>query len=102
MSRNRPQSTIDVNHSSNTQQELGLALGFGAMLALMGFITLVGFLGMEKIQNHAEDIVKDHMEKMHLVSQMLSSARERTVILQRMILLEDPFLRTFFQIPVDL
>ena len=72
---------------------IGLYFGFGAMLALMGFITVVGFLGMEKIQNRAEIIVSDRMEKMQLVVQMRAAARERTVLLQRMILLDDPFER---------
>ena len=74
-------------------KKIGLFFGFGAMLALMVFITSVGLWGMEKIQSRAEAIVSDRMAKMQLVVQMRAAARERTVILQRMILLADPFER---------
>jgi len=63
------------------------------MLILMGFITVLGLLGMEEIQGRTEVIVSDHMEKMGHVVQMRAAARERTVLLQRMILLDDPFQR---------
>jgi signal transduction histidine kinase/CheY-like chemotaxis protein len=81
------------NHEPYLARKIGLFFGFGAMLALMVFITTVGLWGMEKIQNRAEAIVSDRMAKMQLVVQMRAAARERTILLQRMILLDDPFER---------
>lgn len=81
------------NHEPYLAKKIGLFFGFGAMLGLMGFITLVGLWGMEKIQNSADAIVSDRMAKIQLVIQMRAAARERTVLLERMILLDDPFER---------
>ncbi|MCG6969440.1 MAG: response regulator [Gammaproteobacteria bacterium] len=81
------------NHEPYLAKKIGLFFGFGAMLALMVFITSVGLWGMNKIQNRAEAIVSDRMAKMQLVVQMRAAARDRTVLLERMILLDDPFER---------
>jgi signal transduction histidine kinase/CheY-like chemotaxis protein/HPt (histidine-containing phosphotransfer) domain-containing protein len=81
------------NHEPYLAKKIGLFFGFGAMLALMVFITSVGLWGMEKIQNRTDTIVSDRMAKMQLVIQMRAAARDRTVLLERMILLDDPFER---------
>jgi signal transduction histidine kinase/ActR/RegA family two-component response regulator len=84
---------VHVDGEPYLAKQIGLVFGFGAMLALMVFITVVGFLGMDKIRRHAESIVSDRMAKMQLVVQMRAAARERTLILNRMIVLNDPFER---------
>lgn len=71
----------------------GLVLGFASMLVLMGFISLVGSLGMQETQRRAESIVNERMAKMQLAISMRAAARERTVLMQRMLLLDDPFAR---------
>jgi diguanylate cyclase (GGDEF)-like protein/PAS domain S-box-containing protein len=68
-----------------------LGAGFVAMLALMLFITVVGIRQMTGAQQRLDRITAHHMEKTRLVTGMRNAARERTVNLQKMILLTDPF-----------
>jgi diguanylate cyclase (GGDEF)-like protein/PAS domain S-box-containing protein len=70
-----------------------LGAGFVAMLALMLFITVVGIGQMSGAQKRLDHITANHMEKIRLVTAMRNAARERTVNLQKMILLTDPFER---------
>lgn len=69
----------------------GLLLGFGLMLLLMGFIIAIGLHRMDTIQRRLDVIVNNHMAKITLTTRMRIAARERTVNLQHMILLADPF-----------
>jgi signal transduction histidine kinase/DNA-binding NarL/FixJ family response regulator len=68
-------------------------LGIIVMTVLFGIIVGVSIVGMRKIQNTGEEIVQDRIEKIALVQTMGVAARERTVLLQRMIMLDDPFER---------
>ena len=68
-----------------------LAAGFVVMLVLMLFITLVGLRQMSGAQQRLDHITAHHMEKTRLVTGMRNAARERTVNLQKMILLTDAF-----------
>ena len=63
------------------------------MTVLLGAIVSVGIVGMLHIQSASEQIVQDRVEKIRLVQAMGVAARERTVLLQRMILVNDPFER---------
>jgi diguanylate cyclase (GGDEF)-like protein/PAS domain S-box-containing protein len=68
-----------------------LALGFAAMLALMLFLTWVGIDNMSAAQSRLDRIAGEHMEKLRIVTGMHDAARERTINLQKMILLPDVF-----------
>ncbi|MGD8560223.1 MAG: histidine kinase dimerization/phospho-acceptor domain-containing protein, partial [Gammaproteobacteria bacterium] len=68
-----------------------LIISAALMVALMITIAVIGLRGMGSIRHRAEAIVSNQIAKMELVVKMRASARERTVILQRMILLDDPF-----------
>jgi diguanylate cyclase (GGDEF)-like protein/PAS domain S-box-containing protein len=72
-------------------RRFALGAGFVAMLALMLFITLVGIRQISDAQQRLDRITAHHMEKTRLVTGMRNAARERTVNLQKMILLTDPF-----------
>lgn len=74
-------------------RNLGLILGFASMLALMGLLTLIGLRQIDAGQAHLAAIVNNHMAKIELATRMHTAARERTLILQRMILSNDPFIR---------
>jgi len=63
------------------------------IVVIMIIIAIISLQGMESIRARAETIVSNQIAKMELVVKMRASARERTVILQRMILLDDPFKR---------
>jgi len=86
-------SSVDkrVGALSFEKKRVGLVFGFGAMLFLMAVLAVIGLFGMESIESRLEHIVYDRMEKIRLVSEMHSHARERTLNLHRMILLLDPF-----------
>ena len=63
------------------------------MTILLGAIVGVGIVGMLDIYSAGEQIVQSRIEKIRLVQVMGVAARERTVLLQRMIFLSDPFER---------
>jgi len=70
-----------------------LGLGFAAMLSLMLFLTGIGLWYMQASQKRLDLIVNNHMTKIELATRMRTAAQERTVSLQKMILLSDPFER---------
>jgi diguanylate cyclase (GGDEF)-like protein/PAS domain S-box-containing protein len=70
-----------------------LVFGFSAILVLMVFLTAVGIIHLEASQRRLEGIVGNHLAKITLANRMYTAARERTVSLQRMLLLTDPFER---------
>lgn len=76
---------------SDYSTRFALGAGFVAMLVLMLFITVVGIRHMAGAQQRLDGITAHHMEKTRLVTGMRNAARERTVNLQKMILLFDPF-----------
>lgn len=63
------------------------------MMLLVAVIVIIGTYNMQRIQNTGEIIVQNRIEKITLVESMKSAARERTIILQRMLLVDDPFER---------
>ena len=67
--------------------------GFSVILVLMVFLTAIGIIYLEASQRRLEGIVGDHLAKITLANRMYAAARERTVSLQRMLLLTDPFER---------
>ena len=83
-------SSADRSYLSS---HLGLVIGFGAIMALMVLIAFITLSRMESTQRHLERVVDNHMAKFDLVVDMRRAARERTVNLQNMILLSDPFER---------
>jgi diguanylate cyclase (GGDEF)-like protein/PAS domain S-box-containing protein len=70
-----------------------LGLGFAAVLALMLFLTAVGLVQLEASQRRLEGIVGNQLAKVKLATRMRTSARERTVGLQQLTILRDPFER---------
>ena len=70
---------------------LGIFLGFTLMVVLMAALTTVGSLYMAKINRHVEQIVTQNNAKTELTHAMKDAYRERTVILNQLSLLKDPF-----------
>jgi len=68
-----------------------LGAGFAGMLMLMLFLTAIGLQHMAATQAQLDTLVKEYMTKMRVVAAMRAHARERTVNMQKMILLRDPF-----------
>lgn len=76
---------------TNTKQIL--IFGFGSIFALMILIAIIVSDQMSFTFESIDHIVKDNNTKTNLISTMLVSARERTISLQQMVRLEDPFER---------
>lgn len=75
------------------RRRLGVGAGFAALLALMLFLTGLGVAYMDATEGRMTTIVNNHMAKIELATRMHNEARERTVNLQKMTLLTDPFER---------
>jgi len=76
---------------TNTKQIL--VIGFGSIFVLMTLIAIIAADQMQLTFKSVEHVVKGNNTKTNLISVMLVSARERTISLQRMVRLADPFER---------
>ena len=71
----------------------GLVIGFSVALLLMVVIFSVGMTSMSAIQKRLRNIAENQNVKTDLVTSMRYAARERTLSLYRMALIDDPFER---------
>ena len=83
-------STTSASHSGSFYI---LIAGFSAMLVLLLAITFLGIASMRETRERLDDISRERLAKIQLASTMHSAARERTLGLQRMLLMDDPFER---------
>lgn len=90
---NKSSPSSVMSESKRVPPDLFSYLGIVIMTVLLAAIVGVGIVGMFDIYSTGEQIVKERIEKIRLVQVMGSAARERTVLLQRMIFLDDPFER---------
>jgi len=67
--------------------------GFAAMLLLMVFLTAVGVRQLDQSQLRLDSVMNDHLAKIVLANRMYVAARERTISLQRLVYVRDPFER---------
>lgn len=70
-----------------------ITLGFTAVIGLTVALTLLGVVRIHDSVMHTEAVVEQDNTKMRLVTQMRTTARERTLSLHKMIVLTDPFAR---------
>ncbi len=73
--------------------KLWLIAGFVAQLGLIVFVTAIGLSELRATDERLHSIVAVHMRRLELTKIMYAAARERTLSLVRMTLIEDPFLR---------
>jgi len=71
----------------------GLRTGFAAMLLLMSVLAVTDYIYIHIMQQQLSSIADDHMKKISYASRMRIAARERTLSLQKMILIDDAFER---------
>ena len=86
---------------SSLNFQVALIAGFVALLMLIGFVTVIGIKNLQALQQDADLIVTNHMAKIRLVTTMYTSARQRTVTLQKLVLLDDPFARDDLSLYAD-
>lgn len=70
-----------------------LRLGFSTVLVLMLILVTLVLVQLQGGQQRLEMIVSNHLAKIAMANNMYASARERTVSLQRLLLVRDPFER---------
>ena len=70
-----------------------LPLGFAIPLIMMIALVFVGLDNMASIQSRLKEIVEVHDQKTAIITKMRFFARERTIVLYRIITLTDPFER---------
>lgn len=68
-----------------------ISLGFGLMLLFLILITSVGFTNIATLHDQIDVLVHVRNVKTTLISDMRNIARERSLSLYRMVLLQDPF-----------
>ncbi len=68
-----------------------IALGFGTVLVLMAVLTFSALQVLDVSSQRLETIVNQSNMKSELVVEMRTAARERTLEVHRMLLLDDPF-----------
>ena len=78
-----------------------LVAAFTSLLAIMLLLIIISFYGMKSINSHLEKIANQSIKKVQLTSEMLHAARERSILLHRMVLLDDPFDRDELSIEVN-
>ncbi|WP_455204192.1 ATP-binding protein [Kaarinaea lacus] len=82
------------NPPRRVQLKYGLVVAYGAMLAFMAFLVIIALMGMDSTQRQLETIVNNQIaKKIELSTRMQFAARERTLALQQMMLIHDPFER---------
>jgi len=68
-----------------------LLVGFGLILLLLLSSSVIGLKHMTDINGRMDEIVKNSMVKTELLQKMRNFARERSISLHRIIILNDPF-----------
>jgi len=87
------QSTEAPDTRNVSQTKLSLIIGFASIIGLMMCLAIFRFYELNTAKSNLEQITKNHLTKLDLVSTMRSAAHERTLALQRMLLQSDPFVR---------
>jgi len=72
---------------------LGLVIGFGILLILLVAVATISLSRMADNQARLEYVLDRHVAKLELITQMRHTARERTIALQKLMLLDDPFVQ---------
>ena len=66
-----------------------ILLGFGSILLLVSLLIIIGVTNLSKSKLHLDRVVNSNNLKIQLVNQMHQSARERTINLQQMFIVDD-------------
>jgi len=85
----------------SSTSKLRLYLAFMLIITLMILMITLGITGGRLINERISTIVLEYNKKTELVTTMLSSARQRTIILHSFLLIEDPFERDEKTLEID-
>ncbi len=78
-----------------------IILGFGIVVALMGWLTVSSLIRLNGIRANIADIVTQHNEHAGMLRKMYQTTRDRSLLLQKIISESDPFVRDELAVQVD-
>jgi diguanylate cyclase (GGDEF)-like protein/PAS domain S-box-containing protein len=78
-----------------------LFIAFATQLSMMLLLIIISLVAMNAINSRLETIATNNIVKVELTSNMLHTARERSILLHRMVLLDDPFERDELGLQLD-
>ena len=78
---------------NNIKTKSLLVIAFAFLLLIMLLLIIISIYGMHSIHGRLDNIAQENIKKVQLTSEMLHSARERSILLHRMVMLDDPFER---------
>lgn len=78
-----------------------IILGFGIVVALMGWLTVSSLIRLNGIRANIADIVTQHNEHGGMLRKMYQTTRDRSLLLQKIISESDPFVRDELAVQVD-
>ena len=70
-----------------------LVAAFSFLLIIMLLLIIISIYGMQSTNIHLDKIAQQSLRKVQLTSEMLHAARERSILLHRMVMMDDPFER---------
>ncbi|HEY9050985.1 MAG TPA: hypothetical protein VIQ03_05535, partial [Gammaproteobacteria bacterium] len=73
------------------RSQAGIAIGFSILLLLIFMTAWMSLSQMNQNQVQLQRVLDEHVTKLELINQMRHAARERTIAMQKITLLEDPF-----------
>ena len=79
-----------------SKSKIIILIGFGAILLLVSLLIIIGVTNLSKSKSHLDHIVNSNNMKIQLINKMHKSARERTINLQQMLIVEDEDLHSKF------
>ena len=79
-----------------SKSKIIILLGFGAILLLVSLLIIIGITNLSKSKSHLDRIVNSNNLKIQLINKMHKSARERTINLQQMLIVEDEYQHSKF------
>ena len=83
----------ELDRSMRTRSEKGLVVGFLSIALILSLVIALGIGQMTKQELSLNRVVDNNLVKIRLVNTMRVAARERTLLLHRMIAIKDPFER---------
>lgn len=92
MSPNEPQSSfVSSKRYQKKRSQAGIAIGFAILLLLIFMTAWLSLSQMNRNQTQLQRVLDEHVTKLELINQMRHAARERTIAMQKILLLDDPF-----------
>lgn len=86
-----PRRISDSFSTERNRADVSLVSGLAMLLFLMVVIAAISWVNMKALQERLDSMVDNHLLKIRLVSTMRVAARERTLILHKIISLPDAF-----------